>query len=67
MIADCGAVQRIFFAGRGRRGKYLPVILPGSPPVPAPAGKFRFYTKKYYGELIFLCTFTDCTSNEQWL
>ena len=29
-----------------------------------PAGKFRFYPKKYYGELIFLGTFTDCTSEK---
>ena len=40
------------------------MILPGSPPVTAPAGKFRFYTKKNYGEIIFLGTFTDCTSEK---
>ena len=31
----------------------------------APAGKIRFYPKKYYGELIFLGTFTDCTSEKE--
>jgi hypothetical protein len=33
--------------------------------VPGPAGNFRFYPKKYNGELIFLGTFTDCVSKKE--
>jgi hypothetical protein len=61
----CGAVQRILFPGPGPMMKKLTGEIAGIAPCSCFGGQISVLYEKIYGELIFLCTFTDCTFREQ--